>query len=82
MLLTEEEARRTSCPINRIAAALHTGTPDNCLASKCNWWKWVGTHVFDENALDNSGNKPGTRWDTRTYGCCGVTGDPFVQEKL
>lgn len=48
----------------------------HCIASGCMAWRWWETNVKDENALDNFGNKPGTRLDRRTYGSCGLAGRP------
>lgn len=84
MLVTEKEAREKWCPLvrsmhaefglswNRSADPVATAKYCNCIASDCMMWRWYETHVFDPDAPDAFGNKPGTRLDNRTYGFCGA----------
>lgn len=79
MLLTEEDAQRKWCPFAREMNDTDLPTTNGsdqftCIASKCMAWRWKGTHLPDENEVDNTGKSPGMSWNKRTYGYCGLAG--------
>jgi hypothetical protein len=64
--ISEVDAKTKWCPFVGMTRFNHQS--EECIASACMAWRWVGTHISD--------GQDGLTPSNDTHGYCGLAGDP------